>query len=379
MNKVVIVGAGGIGKATALIIMNDAQFDADIYLGDISERALSHSLEWIAKGEVDMSRIHTFLMPEEGINPDMTTIFQNAAIVLDCLPGSQAPRIAAYAKEYRLHYVNLTEYVKETEQIIALSKDAETGFLLQTGLAPGYINILGHYLFQKFCDKFGVEKAKLLSMKVGALTHHALPPHFYGFTWSPIGVATEYVKDAIVLRDGKIEKIAALSGIKSNMIDGVWYESNYTSGGAADLPSALQGKVENLHYKTLRYPGHYQWVKDILNSAPYSVDRIEYLNDFMLKNIPSYEDDVVIIFAEVQGNDKRGHLQAMNKSLRVEPTFIGKQKLKAIQSTTASAMVESAWFMLQNNPRGTYLQSQVNTHEYLSGRFVQKYYGTIIE
>jgi hypothetical protein len=37
-------------------------------------------------------------------------------IILDCLPGSQAPRIAEFAKDYELHYANLTEYVAETEK-----------------------------------------------------------------------------------------------------------------------------------------------------------------------------------------------------------------------------------------------------------------------
>jgi hypothetical protein len=53
-------------------------------------------------------------------------------------PGSAAPRIAQFAKDFKLHYTNLTEYVAETEEIIALSKNTDTGFLLQTGLAPGY-------------------------------------------------------------------------------------------------------------------------------------------------------------------------------------------------------------------------------------------------
>jgi tryptophan synthase alpha subunit len=57
-------------------------------------------------------------------------------IILDCLPGSQAPRIAEFAKDYELHYANLTEYVAETEKIKTLAKDATTGFILQTGLAP---------------------------------------------------------------------------------------------------------------------------------------------------------------------------------------------------------------------------------------------------
>jgi hypothetical protein len=42
--------------------------------------------------------------------------------ILDCLPGSQAPRIAEFAKDYELHYANLTEYVAETEKIKTLAK-----------------------------------------------------------------------------------------------------------------------------------------------------------------------------------------------------------------------------------------------------------------
>jgi saccharopine dehydrogenase-like NADP-dependent oxidoreductase len=70
-------------------------------------------------------------------------------IILDCLPGSQAPRIAG-AKDYELHYANLTEYVAETEKIKTLAKDATTGFILQTGLAPGYIDLLANGLFNNF-------------------------------------------------------------------------------------------------------------------------------------------------------------------------------------------------------------------------------------
>jgi hypothetical protein len=44
-------------------------------------------------------------------------------------------QIAEFAKDYELHYANLTEYVAETEKIKTLAKDATTGFILQTGLA----------------------------------------------------------------------------------------------------------------------------------------------------------------------------------------------------------------------------------------------------
>ena len=61
----------------------------------------------------------------------------------------------------------------------------------QTGLAPGYIDVLGHHLFQDFCREHKVDSVDCLEMRVGALTTTVRPPHFYGFTWSSVGVATE--------------------------------------------------------------------------------------------------------------------------------------------------------------------------------------------
>lgn len=84
-----------------------------------------------------------------------------------------------------------------------MAKDAKTGFVLQNGLTPGYIDLLANCFFQQFCSDFGVKKVDKLEMKVGPLTNHAVAPHYYGFTWSPMGVATKYLKNAITLRDFK--------------------------------------------------------------------------------------------------------------------------------------------------------------------------------
>ena len=191
-------------------------------------------------------------------------------------------------------------------------------------------------------------------------------------------MATEYVKDAIIVRNGKVKKIAALSGIKGIMIDGVWYEDNYTSGGAADLPEAFKDKTDDLDYKTLRYPGHYRWVKKMLNEAPFSEDRIDYLKSIMLANIPQYEEDIVIIYSYVKGRDKHGAIHALDKSLRIMPMTIGDQTLKAIQSTTASSLVECAHMLLTGKYQGIILQSQIDPHVFLNGRFVRRAYGQVI-
>jgi len=198
--------------------------------------------------------------------------------------------------------------------------------VLQTGLAPGFINVLGHQLFERFTKQFGVEKAERLEMKVGALTRHAQAPHFYGFTWSPVGVATEYLKDCMAVRNHEKLMLPPLSEKNTLIIDGITYEDNLTSGGAADLPEAFAEKIKDLDYKTLRYPGHYDWVRQILSEEPVGKNAIEYLQEVMQNRIPSVEDDVVIAYAAIEGKDQQGVLRGIQASYRIEPTYVGTKK-----------------------------------------------------
>ncbi|MEL6863628.1 MAG: saccharopine dehydrogenase C-terminal domain-containing protein [Bacteroidota bacterium] len=375
-HNIVIAGSGGIGRAVGLILAENKDFNTKLYLGDARSATAHEAVEWIQQGTTkDQLDIEAFAMPMEGSSELMSSILKEADIILDCLPGSQAPRLARLACEYDLHYANLTEYVKETQEVVNIAQDARKGFVLQTGLAPGFINILGHKLFQDFCQNHHVDKVNKLIMKVGALTQHARPPHYYGFTWSPIGVATEYVKDAIVVRNGVKRTLPALSEKDTFIIDGVTYESNLTSGGAADLPEALEGKVVDLDYKTIRYPGHYAWVQKTLANIPDGKDLIGKLENIMLEQIPSVEDDIVLVFAAVEGKDAHGRLRAMEKAYYIPPVKVGHHTLRAIQATTAAPLCEVARMLLSGQWQGPVFQSQLDTNAFLSGPFVKAVYG----
>ena len=222
---------------------------------------------------------------------------------------------------------------------------------------------------------FGDDNLEKMQMKVGALSKNALAPTHYAFTWSPIGVATEYVKDAIVVRNNQRILVPALSGRNLITIDGVVYEDNFTSGGAANLPSALAHKIKSIDYKTLRYPGHYKWVEKTLNKLPISENRIEKLFHIMLDKIPVVNDDVVIIYASVMGKDGDGFLRSYEKSLKILPMKIGDQTLRAIQSTTASALCEMAFYLLTQNKSGVIYQTDIDKDAFLNGPFVSSVYG----
>lgn len=348
-----------------------------LYIGNRTLSKAQKMAGWIEEGANRPCSIQTFHLPEEGISEEMKEVLQECDILLDCLPGGQAPKMARLAKDFKLHYANLTEYVAETNEIMELAKDADTGFVLQTGLAPGYIDVLGNGLFREFCRYFEVDEVAKLELKVGALTANAVGPHYYGFTWSPVGVATEYLEEALAVRDFRITSLPALSQRAKIIIDGITYEEDLTSGGAADLPEALSGRVRELDYKTLRYPGHYAWVEAQIGRLPRNRKTISSLQSTMESQIPHFEDDRIILYAAVEGKDSFGTLHRREVSKKILPQAVGKHTLRAIQTTTAAPLLQAAQLLLETSPSGLILQSQIDPDKFLNGQFIQPVYGGV--
>jgi saccharopine dehydrogenase-like NADP-dependent oxidoreductase len=372
--KIFIAGSGGIGEAAAVLLREWASFETEIILGDISKENLAKAKDFVLQNSAKTSKVETVLMAKAGSNKAMNDAFTGCDVLLDCSPGNQAPRMARFAKDFKMHYANLTEYVAETDEIINLAKDAETGFILQTGLAPGFINVLAMSLYEKFVAQFENEKVEKIGMKVGALTAHAHHPHFYGFTWSPIGVATEYVKPSRVIRDYKITELPALTDREHIIIGGRGYEADLTSGGAADLPEFFTDKARRLDYKTLRHVGHYAWVDGIIRKFPHDEDLPKKVLEVFLREVPAVEDDFVLVHASVEGFDKQNTRRMLEKAFFVQPLEINGHFLRAIQTTTAAPLLESAMMLLSGKYRGVVLQSRINPQDFLGGGFVSKIY-----
>ncbi len=380
MNKhfnIIIAGAGGIAEAAGLLLAQWGKVTPTIFIGNRTLSKAQKVAKWIEDGTTVPCTVKAFHLPEEGLTEEMKVILTRGDALLDCLPGSIAPKMAALAKDFKLHYANLTEYVAETDEIIALAKNAQTGFVLQTGLAPGYIDVLANKLFKDFCKDFKVDTVDKLEFKVGALTDHAVAPHYYGFTWSPVGVATEYLKEAVALRNFKKTSLPSLSERASIIINGINYDEDLTSGGAADLPDALANKVRSLDYKTLRHPGHYAWVAAQLDKLKNKEDQITALQEIMQTTIPHIEDDQIILYAAVQGKDDRGTLRRREIAKKIHPQKVGKHTLRAIQTTTAVPLIQSVSWLLETTPKGVTLQSQLDPTTFLNGSFIVPVYGKV--
>ena len=152
---------------------------------------------------------------------------------------------------------------------------------------------------------------------------------------------------------------------------------NLTSGGAADLPDALAGKVSSLDYKTLRHPGHYDWVETQLAQLKPKDDPINTLQQNMQTIIPHIEDDQIILYAAVEGKDAKGILRRREVAKKISPLQVGKHTLRAIQTTTAVPLLQSIKYLLETDSKGVILQSQLDTQSFLNGDFVVPVYGGV--
>src|SRR3954471_3586945 len=136
-HQVVIAGAGGMGSATGLLLRELGDFEVDLFIGDASRERATTAAAWIREGSARPGEVHAFHLPAAGTNAELDGALVQGDILLDCLPGSEAPRMARLARQHEIHYANLTEHVRETEEILEIAGGADRGYILQTGLAPG--------------------------------------------------------------------------------------------------------------------------------------------------------------------------------------------------------------------------------------------------
>ena len=368
MKKILVCGGGGIGEAVVILIAKKFDGDCEIIVSDGKISTLNS-----LKGKLDESGLDkNILFYQVDFNYSLERIFSSYDFIFDCLPGNFAPIVAKFAIDTRSNYINLTEYVVETNMIKVLDHGEACGLVLQSGVAPGFVNLLGLHLKMEVETMHQEFSFETMEMKVGALPVHASAPHFYAFTWSPIGVATEYIKPAVALLHGEIEEVASLSNIQELVISGLRYESTYTSGGVADLADSLKGTFKNVNYQTMRYPGHFAWVKDVIEKQ--SIIEPLDLFSYMSKYIPHVDEDFVLVYASVDGHDRNGRFIKHERAMRVNSSCINGLKLKAIQISTAIPMIITACSVFESGRKGLILQSQLDCQAIMADDMLKEYF-----
>ncbi|WP_372885637.1 saccharopine dehydrogenase family protein [Shimia sp.] len=251
--------------------------------------------------------------------------------VLSCLPYHLNARLAEIAHRAGIHYFDLTEDVPTTNRILELSKTARGLMAPQCGLAPGFIGIVGASLIEEFDD------CRSCKMRVGALPQHPTGLMGYSFNWSPEGVVNEYLNDCEVIEEGTRKMVSAMEWFEDIYIDGVKLEAFTTSGGLGTMCDTYAGRVANLDYKTMRYPGHGKLMNFFFHELLMR-ERREEAGEILVNAKPPVNEDIVYVHAAAEGRIG-GQLLRREFVRGYRPVEVAGRMRTAIAWTTAGSVV----------------------------------------
>lgn len=350
MTAVLVLGAGKIGVSIAEDLA--ATGDYDTTLADSDARAL----EARSPGKVEQKRVDV----TDG--DALRRALGQVEVVISALPFFLNQGVAVAAKEGGVHYFDLTEDVKCARQVLALAKKAKTVFIPQCGLAPGFISIAANHLVKSFDEVHDVR------LRVGALPQFPDNALQYNLTWSTDGLINEYCNPCEAIHDGERRELLPLEGLEHFSLDGVHYEAFSTSGGIGSLCETLVGRVRNLNYKTVRYPGHRDMVQMLVRDLKFCEYR-ETFKEVIERGIPITRQDVVLIFVTVTGiRDGLLTQESYVKKIYGDAEGTGRS---AIQTTTSAGVCALVDLHRQGRlpAAGSVRQEETDFNDFTSNRF----------
>ena len=356
--RIALLGAGHIGQTIARLLSVSGDYELTVLDRDVDALARLAPLP-LHGHAADTSDPAVLLRALRG---------QQA--VINALPYHLATMAATQARAAGCHYFDLTEDVAATRAIQRLADGANTAFMPQCGLAPGFIGIVAHHLTQ------GFDTLQDVKMRVGALPAFPTNALKYNLTWSVDGLINEYCHPCEAIHDGELTALLPLEGLEHFSLDGVEYEAFNTSGGLGTLCTTLAGRAQNLDYKSVRYPGHRALMKVLLEELQLKHDT-ETLKAIMRRAIPSTMQDVVLVFVTVSGMRAGSLVQEVfaRKIFAERADALGRAAQSAIQITTAAGVCAAVdLFREEALPqRGFIRQEQLALPAFLANRFGSAY------
>ena len=274
--KIAVLGLGRVGRLAAELL-GDSGFD----VAGFDARPIAHTP--FPVHAVDLTDAQA-----------MRATLAGREAVLSCLPYAFNKEVATAAHALHLHYFDLTEDVATTKHIRILAETSKGIMAPQCGLAPGFIGIVGAHLARQF------KRVRSIRLRVGALPQHPTGLLGYAFNWSPEGVVNEYLNDCDVIEEGVLKTVSAMEWLETVYVAGVRLEAFTTSGGLGTMCESFAGKVENLDYKSLRYPGHASLMNFFFHELLMREDRAA-AGKILTHAKPPVDDDVVFVHAAAEG------------------------------------------------------------------------------
>ncbi|WP_085993188.1 saccharopine dehydrogenase family protein [Oceanobacillus senegalensis] len=245
--KVGVLGSGLMGKEAARDLVESKGVTA-VGLADVDmDRAVA------VCNSLQSSKLQAFRV-DASKRQELESFMKKFDVIINALFYSFNEVVAKSAIRVGVHSVDLGGHIGHiTDKVLDLDDDAKKAgvtLIPDLGVAPGMINILSGYGASK------LDSVKSIKLYVGGIPLRPTPPFEYNHVFSMEGVFDHYTDSALIIRDGMKQEIPSLSEIEEVHFERFApLEAFHTSGGTSTL-SLSYPSLEELEYKTIRYPGH---------------------------------------------------------------------------------------------------------------------------
>jgi saccharopine dehydrogenase-like NADP-dependent oxidoreductase len=357
MHRLLVLGAGKIGALISGLLAESGSYK--VQLADVDGAAAEAVVR--AHGAAALSAFTLDASRPQPLGQHLQSHPVDA--VISSLPYYCNRAVAEAARLAGTHYFDLTEDVEVTRAVRAIASGSAQAFVPQCGLAPGFISIAAAELITHF------DELRAVKLRVGALPQHPNNVLKYSLTWSTEGLINEYGNPCQAISDGRLLEVAPLEGLEEIEIDGTLYEAFNTSGGLGSLAETYGAHCETMNYKTIRYPGHCEQMRLLMNDLKLNHDR-GTLKHILENAVPQTLQDVVIVYAAVTGSQD-GELREENYVNKIYPQVIAGRLWSAIQVTTAAGITAVVDLVLAHpgEYHGCIAQEQFRLTDILANRF----------
>lgn len=253
--KMLVLGAGLQGCACAFDLLRDPDV-TKVTLADLQPERMARFLS-----KLNDPRLHPVTLDVTDHAAVLETMKGHDA-VMSAIPYYFNGAMAALAVQAGCHFADLggnTEIVMEQKKLEADALAKGLSIMPDCGLAPGMVNILAAEGIRR------LDTTDRVRIFVGGLPQHPEPPLNYQIVYSLEGALDYYTTPSWILRDGKRQTVEALTELEDVEFPAPvgTLEAFHTAGGLSTMAFSFEGKVREMEYKTLRYPGHAAIMKTI--------------------------------------------------------------------------------------------------------------------
>ena len=355
MSKIIVLGAGMVGSAMAI----DLAKNHSVTLSDIDQIALKKVKEKC----IEINIINVDVTHKKELYKAILPF----DIVVCAVPGYLGFKTLKYIIEAKKDVVDISFFPENALELNDLAKENNVTAIVDCGVAPGMGNIILGY----HNELMNITNFECL---VGGLPKIKKWPFNYKAPFSPIDVIEEYTRTARYVENGKLISREALTDVELIEFNKVGTLESFNSDGLRSLIFTMP-HIPNMKEKTLRYPGHVEYIKVLKETGFFDTEKIEIngtrispidlTNKILFKEwkLGNNEEEITVMKITIKGSDEKGKKIEIIYNLHDE--FDTKTQTSSMARTTGYTATAAVNLILEDlfNEKGVFPPELVGKHK----------------